>query len=138
MPHDPELVAETRGWTLRAHADLAAADHDLKAEPPLLADVTFHAQQAAEKSFKAFLTWHSKPFRKTHNLEELGEQSLAIDPGLQELIGGAVRLSDYAWKFRYPGEPEAPGLEEALAALSKAREVFEAVIERLPPEVRPT
>jgi HEPN domain-containing protein len=79
MPHDPELVAETREWIVRAERDLAAAAHDLKAEPPFLHEVAFHAQQAAEKTFKAFLTWHGKPFRKTHNLEELGEQCLGVD-----------------------------------------------------------
>jgi hypothetical protein len=29
----------------------------------LVDDIVFHAQQAAEKCFKAFLTWHQVPFR---------------------------------------------------------------------------
>ena len=74
MPPDPELLAETRGWLARAALDLRAAAHQFLAVPPLIDDVVFHAQQAAEKSFKAFLTWHQVPFRKTHNLEEIGEQ----------------------------------------------------------------
>ena len=36
-------------------------------------------QQAAEKSLKAFLTWHERAFRRTHELEELGEDYRAID-----------------------------------------------------------
>ncbi len=28
---------------------------------------------------KAFLAWHDRPFRKTHNLIEIGEQCAAID-----------------------------------------------------------
>ncbi len=44
MPHDPELVAETQAWFVKA-----------------------------SQAFKGFLTWHSTPFRKTHNLDELGE-----------------------------------------------------------------
>ncbi|MDR7449905.1 MAG: HEPN domain-containing protein, partial [Armatimonadota bacterium] len=55
MPHDPELVAETRGWPVRARADLAGARVDLSVEPPLTKDATFHAQQAAEKAMKAYL-----------------------------------------------------------------------------------
>jgi HEPN domain-containing protein len=74
MPHDPARVADTRAWLQKADGDLRAAEHDQTAHPPLLGDVTFHAQQTAEKAFKAFLTWHDKPFRKTHNLEELGEK----------------------------------------------------------------
>lgn len=136
-PHDPELVAETRAWLVRAERDLAAAAHELTAEPPFVEDIVFHAQQAAEKTFKAFLAWHGRPFRKTHNLEELGEQCLGIEPDLKPTIDRAVPLTAYAWMFRYPGEPEAPTPEEAEGALATAREVFEAILARLPEEVRP-
>src|SRR3990172_3590387 len=84
MPHDPVLVAETKAWLRKATVDLRAAQHDLSASPPLLADTAFHAQQAVEKTFKAFLMWHGAPFRKTHSLEELGEQCLDLDPTLLE------------------------------------------------------
>ena len=49
--------------------------------------------------------------------------------------GGAtdeVRLG-----VRYPGESEAPSPEEAQAALAMAREVYDAVLARLPEQVRP-
>lgn len=46
-------------------------------------------------------------------------------------------LTEYAWKFRYPGEPEPPPLKEAEAALALAREVYEVILDRLPAEVRP-
>jgi hypothetical protein len=36
MPHDAELVAETKAWFERAHADIRAADHEWSADPPLL------------------------------------------------------------------------------------------------------
>jgi hypothetical protein len=61
----------------------------------------FHAQQAVEKSFKALLTWHGGPFRKTHNLEELGEQSLGVVPELGAVVELAVLLTGYAWRFRW-------------------------------------
>jgi HEPN domain-containing protein len=115
MPHDPELVAETQAWFVRASQDLGAA----------------------EKAFKGFLTWHSTPFRKTHNLEELGEQCLRLDPTLELVVDKAVPLTKYAWKFRYPGESEEPSREEAQEALAIAREVYEAIVTRLPAEVRP-
>jgi HEPN domain-containing protein len=137
MPHDPELVAEIRSWLVKASQDLRAASHDFTMKPPLLADIVFHAQQAAEKILKGFLTWHSTPFRKTHLLEEIGEQCLKIDPALRPVVDKAVPLSKYAWKFRYPGEPEEPSQGEAETALAAAREVYEAVLSRLPSEVRP-
>lgn len=137
MPHDPARAAETQGWLARAASDLRAAEHEFRATPPLLDDIVFHCQQAAEKVLKGFLTWHDRPFRKTHSLEELGEQCLEMDPALRALIDRAVPLTEYAWKFRYPGEPEEPSRQEAEEALAIARELYLAVVSRLPREVRP-
>lgn len=137
MLYDPELVAETRSWFVKAAQDLGAAAHEFTADPPFLADIVFHAHQAAEKSFKGFLTWHSTPFRKTHLLEEVGEQCLSVDSGLLPMVERAVPLTRYAWKFRYPGELDEPSREEAEAALAVAREVYESILARLPQEVRP-
>ena len=83
------------------------------------------------------LTWHGRPFRKTHNLEELGQQCLEFEPELKAVVDAAVPLTDYAWKFRYPGEPEAPARDEAENALAIARRLFEAIVTRLPGEVNP-
>jgi len=137
MPHDPARVAETRGWLVRASSDVRAAEHELRATPPLLDDIVFHCQQVAEKSLKGFLTWHDRPFRKTHSIEELGEQCLQVDPTLKGLIDRAVPLTEYAWKFRYPGEPEEPSQQEAEEALATARQVHAAIVARLPVEARP-
>jgi HEPN domain-containing protein len=73
----------------------------------LWADIAFHAQQAAEKSLEAFLAWHDVPFRKTHNIQELGLACAALDATLSTIVDRAVPLTEYAWKFRYPGEPHA-------------------------------
>jgi len=137
MPLDLVLVAETKAWLRKAALDLRAAKHDLSPSPPILADAAFHCQQAVEKMFKGFLMWHGVPFRKTHSLEELGEQCLDLDQSLKDLVDRAVPLTEYAWKFRYPGEPEEPSREEAREALEIAGEVFEALLVRLPEEVKP-
>jgi len=136
MPHDPALVEETRAWILKAAQDLRAAAHEFSAEPPLTADIVFHAQQAVEKTIKGFLTWHGRPFRKTHNLVELGESCVAIDAELEPLLRKAAPLTEYAWRFRYPGDPAEPDTEEAEAAHNSARKVHEALLARLPKEVR--
>lgn len=137
MPDDPAKAAEVRAWLLKAATDLRAAAVDLDADPPILEDSVFHSQQAVEKCFKAFLAWHDQPFRKTHSLEELGEQCLGLDGTLRPLVDEAVPLTEYAWRFRYPGEPDAPAAEEAETAVSQAREVYEAVLARLPPSTHP-
>ncbi len=137
MPHDPELLAETRSWFLKASRDLDAGEFELTAPSPFTEHAVFHAQQAAEKALKGFLVWHGVPFRKTHSLEELGAQCEAVDGGLRPAIDKAVPLTKYASEYRYPGEPETPPLEEATAALALAREVYDAVVARLPEQVRP-
>ncbi len=86
---------------------------------------------------KAFLTWHDRPFRKTHNLVEIGLQCAAVDPGLEPVLRRAAVLTEYAWKLRCPGELDEPSQEEADGALALAREVHDAVLQRLPPDVRP-
>ncbi|MBA3258220.1 MAG: HEPN domain-containing protein [Gemmatimonadales bacterium] len=86
----------------KARLDLDAGTFEL-ANLALLGDVVFHAQQAAEKSFKALLAWHDIPFRKTHDLGAIGGACLEIDASLRQLVDGAVHLTPYAWKFRYPG-----------------------------------
>jgi HEPN domain-containing protein len=70
MPHDPERVAEVRGWLRKAAGDLRAARHERTAVPPITDDMVFHCQQTVEKTLKAFLCWHGHAFRKTHNLIE--------------------------------------------------------------------
>ena len=101
--------------------DLRAAEIGLLAEPMLLEDALFHCQQAVEKFFKAFLTFHDRPFRKTHNLEEIGEACLEIDRDLLPLVNEAVPLSEYAWAFRYPGGSDLPDIEEARGCISNCR-----------------
>lgn len=137
MPHDPALVVEARSWLRKASEDLRAAAVERAADPPVLSDIVFHAQQAAEKVLKGFLVWHGKTFRKTHSLEELGEQCLEIDDSLRTSIDQAVPLTEYASKFRYPGEPEDPSVEEADEAIASARRLFEAVSNVLPPAIHP-
>lgn len=39
--------------------------------------------------------------------------------------------------YRYPGEPEEPARDEAEKALALARAVYDAILTRLPEEVRP-
>jgi HEPN domain-containing protein len=137
MPHDRALLADVMAWLRKASDDLRAGEFELGAEPPLIEDILFHTQQASEKSLKGFLVWHGQPFRKTHSLEEVGEQCLAIDETLRPLVDLVVPLTEYAWRFRYPGPPQEPSLDEARDALSRAHQMYEAILARLPEEAHP-
>ena len=137
MPHDVHRVADTRGWLLKAADDLRGAEVDLAAVPPLTGDAAFHCQQAAEKALKAFLAWHDVPFRKTHDLAEIGQQCTAVDASLDPVCRRAERLTTFAWIFRYPGDVGEPRAEEIAEALALAREVYDAILARLPGETQP-
>jgi len=135
MAHDPVLVADTREWLRRADDDLRAAEADLATAPPLVRDALFHSQQAVEKSFKTFLTFHDQAFRRTHNLEEIGEACLLVDTSLRLVVDEVVPLSEYAWAYRYPGPSATPDATEAETALAIARRAYQAILNRLPQEV---
>ena len=137
MPPDPVKRENTRAWLAKADTDIRSAVADLSVTPPIIEDVLFHCQQAAEKALKAFLTWHDRSFDKTHDLERLGLDCISIDVDLVSLLDRAKELTRYAWMFRYPGAPYNPTGEEANEALALAREVVGAVLSRLPSEVRP-
>lgn len=136
MPHDPVLIADTEAWFLKVSLDLRSAQVDAAADPPILEDILFHAQQAAEKAMKGFLTWHQQPFGKTHDLRQLARACRALDPTLESVLATAIPLTSYAWTFRYPGHPENPTSDEAQEALAVARETVDAIVSRLPERVR--
>jgi HEPN domain-containing protein len=99
---------EAGRWLAQAQKDLNAARLLASPEP---SRSVFHSQQAAEKAAKAFLVFHDVPFRKTHDLNELGEQCAALDLSLVPLFQEAADLTDYAVLFRYLDAPREP--EEA-------------------------
>jgi HEPN domain-containing protein len=130
MTAEELLLDETHAWLVRARNDLEAARLMIGAQ--LYAEALFHCQQAAEKALKAFLAYHQRPFRKTRTMLELKEEIAAIDPSLESIVILANALSDYAWRFRYPGAPYEPDALEATEALRKAEMTVREIEQRLP------
>ena len=131
MPR-PKPREEARVWLQFAADDFRAACGLMAMSPPAIRQALVQGQQAAEKALKAFLTSNACAFRKTHSLEEIGEQCLAIDPSMRAVIDLAVPLGEYALKFRYPGGPSQLGPDEVAEALTNARGVLEAAVSRMP------
>ena len=63
----------------------------------MLDDALFHCQQAVEKALKGLLTWHDVPFRKTHSLEELGRQVVALHGELRPMVFVVDRAGKIVW-----------------------------------------
>lgn len=138
MASDPQRVAATRGWLVKAAEDLRASRALLELTPPLEALAGYHAQQAAEKALKGFLTWHDIVFRTTHDIEELALQCATVDASLPDGIGDeALELSPLAWQTRYPDEAAGANAPELSSAMQVAQRVLDEVIVRLAPEVAP-
>ena len=131
MTAEELLLDETYTWLEKARGDLQNAAVLIAAER--YAGALFFCQQAAEKALKAFLTYHKTLFRKTHELNELFDDILAIDHSLQPVLDQANKLSDYAWKFRYPGTPYEPDAAEAAEGLRRAELTVHEIEQRLPP-----
>jgi HEPN domain-containing protein len=111
-------------WLALAARDLHSA-RLLSAEEP--ANSVFHSQQAVEKAAKGFLAFHNVPFRKTHDLKELGAQCVAIDASLAPLLEEAANLTEYAVVFRYLDAPRELDESEANGAAEMAQKVCDQV-----------
>ena len=68
---------------------------------------------------------------------ELGEAATGVDPALEPGLRQAAPLTEYAWRFRYPGDLVEPSVEEASEALAIARDVFDSLLSRMPSDVKP-
>lgn len=131
----PEKEAEVKSWFRKASQDLRAAKLDLSAVPPLLEDVVFHCQQAAEKAIKGYLTYHDRPFQKTHDLDRLSMLCESIDSSLKACLIPARSLTPFAWTFRYPGDSDEPSRSEAEDALKTAADVVETLRAKIKLEI---
>lgn len=123
-----------RGWLEKARRDLIVALNELSRSEPLTDVICFHAQQAAEKYLKAYLTWYEIEFPKTHDLEDLVLLAGQKDPEFLALKDEVAMLTPYAVETRYP-EFEEPSLEDAKEAVQLAEKVRDFVLRRLPEEV---
>lgn len=121
MPPDKHLPGSPSDWLRHAQSDLELA----RAKPSpkvLFEDLCFHAQQSAEKAFKAVLIFRNMPFPRTHNIRTL----LDLLPKSFELpdnVQRAGKLTAYAVASRYPGVVEPINEEEHQEAVRLAEAV---------------
>ena len=133
MPANEKIVATAREWIEKAEGDLANARLVLRAGKRCPSEtVCFHAQQCAEKYLKAYLTFRSLEFPKTHSIQTLlSLMPAAARPKLA--VREQALLSEYAVGIRYPG-PTDISLTEARQAVALARRVRKHLRSLLPKE----
>lgn len=116
-----------RQWLAKADNDLETAKFLFASGRPFFSAICFHSQQAAEKYFKALLTWHQIEFPKTHDLELLLSLSASTDSALALSLTEVTLLNPYGVEIRYPGDvPEITGgdAEEAIRLADKVQEAI--------------
>ena len=125
-----EIVAQTKRWLEKAERDIIAAEKLLEAG---IYDYSlFHSQQAIEKFLKAFLTYHNKPFRKTHDVTLLLKLCIDVDESFKELLEAEVdRLYPRAVEVRYPEVEYDVSPEEAEEAIKLAEKVRSFILRKL-------
>ena len=119
-------------WINKAKNDLKTAKDEIVTNEPATDTICFHSQQCVEKCLKAYLVYHQKYFRKTHNIAELIELCKEIDKDFDNLYNLKVeKLTFHAVEIRYPDEFYLPSLEEAKEAVKIAEKVLDFIIKKL-------
>jgi HEPN domain-containing protein len=126
-PAERTKQALVQGWLEKAGEDLAVAEYLVSSDRPYFGAVGFHAQQAAEKYFKAFLVYHQVEFPKTHDLDKLLDLVAKVAGPLAQTLRGASVLSVYGVETRYPADLPDVTLAQAQTAVSIAVSVRDGV-----------
>lgn len=129
MPAIPERDPLVGRWLRYAEDDQLSAAR-LMADPPLLAGVVFHSQQAAEKALKAYLhALEVASVPRTHRLRDLSQ--LVVRVGGGPAPDEAVDFLDtYSVSIRYP-EVDLPVTEVGQEAIEHAEAIVSFVREQL-------
>jgi HEPN domain-containing protein len=130
---DPRGEAER--WLKQAEYDLRAAEHNADGEYYSVA--CFNAQQAAEKSLKAFLFAQGERVVLGHSVAELCRRCGEYEKSFADLAGLASKLDRFYIPTRYPnalpgGVPaEVYDEEDATGAIALASKVLAMVSKSL-------
>jgi HEPN domain-containing protein len=112
----------TREWIAKAEADWESARREMRArKAPNYDSACFHAQQCAEKYLKSYLQEISEPPPRTHDIGVLVGLLLGEEPLWSAYRPAWSTLTDYAVRYRYPGETATRS--EAKEALALADDV---------------
>lgn len=120
-----------KSWLEKANDDLRWCQASINGN--VWHGACFSAQQAAEKTLKAYLFFKGKPSKKIHDLGALLEQCIALDPTFETLREQVLPLVDYYLQTRYPdiGDFMDYSEQKASQAFRNATSIVEFVFTRL-------
>jgi HEPN domain-containing protein len=121
-----------RAWVEKAAHDLLNIENNLQAQEVPWDTVCFHAQQAIEKTLKAFLVLHERPLLRTHDLVALLASCVTVEPSLADLEGDCRDLTYFAVGVRYPEDLFEPTEEDGRKMVAACRSVHRRVLGLMP------
>jgi len=123
-----------KGWLRKAESDMTTLRLCLSSGEAL-DSACFHAQQAAEKVLKAYLTAFDLAFPFVHNLEQLVDICMERDATFSGIKEAAQSLTPYAVGLRYDDD-FWPTKEAAEEAGRTAQQVKAFIVDRIPEAFR--
>ena len=129
------IINQVKNWIAKAESDLQIGTHEMSFPTPATDAICFHAQQCVEKYLKAYLVFHQRYFRKTHDIKELTILCKTIEQDFDFLFEiKANEMTIYATELRYADDFVMPSIEETQEAIAIAEKVKEFVLEKLKDE----
>jgi len=126
---------QTEKLLAEARADLeeAAATFD---EGQALGSAVAHSRVAMEEVLRAFITWHDEQ-PQADDLVTLTRQCLDLDGSLNAYFEEDAIAAEYPIFVKTEDSDDRIDESEANLYLTHARDVYEAVLERVPEELHP-
>lgn len=125
-----EKVEYIKNWLFRANEDIAVINNLINAGTEnYTSTICFHAQQASEKFFKAFLINHDVDFPRTHDLDFLLLKCQKINKEAFKDFD-LKNLTEFGVSVRYPDDFYIPSVTEALEYHQIAEEI-KSIVEGL-------
>ncbi len=118
-----EPVDPGRAWLEKAAHDFLNIENNLVAADIPWDTVCYHAQQAAEKTLKAFLVARGANLSRGHDLVVLLAACARLEPNLADLEEDCARLNAYSVGVRYPDDVFEPLKTDGIDAHSAARKI---------------
>lgn len=116
------LRGEAMRWLVVAREDLRIADACVSMLDPSRGGAAYHLQQAAEKAIKGLLVQSATPFRRVHDLEELGALASQLFPLAAPLFDRVAFMTVWNTAYRYPSVDEAGDSPPSLSVIAGARQ----------------
>ena len=126
----------TKEWLEYAERDVGSANFLLNMRPIPMEIICFHCQQCAEKALKAVLVEHDIEPPKTHDLRQLCQMCVDIQPVFKGFTVPLKELSAYGVVPRYPNGPEIDE-KRMNAALKESQRILDFVLSVLKEETEP-